>query len=335
MKINEIISSNYSCFNAIEDARKRGEAINAIKYINSMSSIAGIDISEWDILDMFKREAGMIVSDKLKINQIMFSMKDHKPKYAGMNSSQVRALDRISAKGWNKAAQEFLSAHRSHISRAESFQSSVRAELIEARRAWVKHQAVSGRGEKFSSEVERVVAAGFFKLESVSSEDQEIKFSTINEVTLSYMDVAQASKYSVCLGRFFVIYYASLGVLRVHPHSNNVLSNEYYHPHVSKSGEVCFGEEKHAYLSAMSTGGLGDAMEILQSVLSYYCPDHPYVDLADLKARRDELDAAHADEIERQKQEGFAIDRSGEVIINSGVFNETQEEEGEDEDVGF
>jgi hypothetical protein len=321
MTIYEIIKGQYSCFDFIQDKRKKSEAINAAKYIHKMSSIAGIDIAHWNILEVFKREDGSIHSDKMKINEILFSNKDHKPKYVGVTANQVKALDSMRVKGREDAAGACYRQYNFHLENSNNYYREYLIMLKHARENYNKYELLKDQKTNLSAEVEKVIADGFFKLERVAGSESVVEFITTQDIFLNYLSDKHKAKMSVNVGQFRIRCYLASGEYFVSRFNNNTsTARGYYHPHVNTSGYVCFGEEKHRFNELAATGQVSGCMEIIRGVLTSYYEDSPYENLHVFKERQEKIEqeelARKKEEEEQKRQTTMEVSSTGEVIVN-------------------
>lgn len=312
MTIQQIIEGKYHCFSHVEDKRKRMEYISAAKYIRNLSSASGIDISHWNILELFKL-GDAIETDKIKINKIFFLSKDHKPKYEGLTIAQVRALDNFYVRGRDEASNHALKRHQNFVIQSTAHSEQALNMLKLARSEWLKYESSLGQKRNFSAEVEDIIKGGFYKLRSVAN--GMLEFAT-PEITLSYINIQHKAKYSVNLGSFLVRVDLASSLVRVLKRENNTLISNYssgslyYHPHVAHDGVVCFGEEREIYNELICTGRVHPALEILQSVLCTFEESNPYCQLSKFK---EEIDKREKKEWEDKVQEENKP--NGEVLV--------------------
>ena len=321
MKLKDMLVKSSAFYSKIESAQVKMEMYQACKYIQKLSSASGIDCTAWEIDEVFKRSDGLIYSDKTKINEIFFQWKDHKPKYEGLTTSQVKAIDAMEVKGKANKAKQLLSSYNEFINSSNYYAKESNNAAQNAARVWIEYLMYAGEKHNAHVEVEALLKDGFFKLASVSSKANVIIFETVSDVVLSYYNKVHMAKYAVNMGKYCVSYFLRDGVVKVAwadgvPAYHDWLSsdaNRYCHPHVSQDGYVCFGEEKYNYADSVAKGKIHHVMTLVQHVLSNYHDGAPYVRLEAYKEAIEAYEKDQANKEEEQKQQPLAKIASEEL----------------------
>jgi predicted nucleic acid-binding Zn-ribbon protein len=96
-------------------------------------------------------------------------------------------------------------------------------------------------------------------------------------VYLSYKNPAAGINIQSCpFGRFKIIYNILTGSVKVLKLSKNIEYSGYYHPHISGSGSVCWGNAATLYKDACQTYDMVKALNALQVILTNYNDQSPY-----------------------------------------------------------
>lgn len=96
-------------------------------------------------------------------------------------------------------------------------------------------------------------------------------------IFLSYKNPAAGINIQSCpFGRFKIIYNILTGSVKVSKLSKNIEYGGYYHPHISGSGSVCWGNAATLYKDSCQTYDMVKALNALQVILTNYNDQSPY-----------------------------------------------------------
>lgn len=135
-------------------------------------------------------------------------------------------------------------------------------------------------------ELKAVIANPFFQLQKWDNEHSLFVFTT-KPVVMQYVEPAAGINESVNLGAYIVLLKFSDGTpeFKVNRYKSNLLSEGYYHPFVSTSGSVCFGNVSEDVAKLLFNKKYAQAFEYLQTLLTTYAASTPYYDLFNLKTK--------------------------------------------------
>jgi uncharacterized lipoprotein NlpE involved in copper resistance len=126
------------------------------------------------------------------------------------------------------------------------------------------------------SAVERLIARGI--LFHATTAEGCILFET-PQITLSYFNKEAGVAQSVPMGSFVISVRITDFKVLVVKGTNNVLVEEYFHPHVGSSGSLCFGNAANAYKDSVANKDLEKCVLTVLAVLSEYNDESPYCSL--------------------------------------------------------
>lgn len=135
--------------------------------------------------------------------------------------------------------------------------------------------------------VEAVHKEGKWKCVRVSRVDGSVEFIQLTDTILTWKDPAKMVNQQVNLGRFRVRLKLN-GAVTIHPFSNNVEADGYYHPHIRGDGWVCWGNAADEVARAFRTNDFTRILGILQVFLQEYNdgPGGPYTGIMRFIAER-------------------------------------------------
>ena len=267
-----------------------GRYRNAFEYIDRLASITQTNITDWNLNEFINPGSAnrYIHTEKQDINRIFYNMLANRPKpevkAGGLSAEAVKDIKNLAKKMVNGDKNIIKASIRSYISRIESSALSINSchkeiKLLNERLV----NAENRNTDSLLTELERVQSDGFFFFDTGYS-DNAIKFKT-QPITLNYVNQAQSVNCTRPMGTFEVV----LNVLdfkriKVKEDKNNLyttregtgLNPGYYHPHVSQSGNVCWGNGTTRASKLHSEGKFYEFMMLLKQVLNEYCHDNPY-----------------------------------------------------------
>lgn len=238
--------------NITEHRRKQLLATNDINALNKMF---------FEKLDSWKKEVVAIPAEH-KMNPIFdikFSLRDS-------NEYQYLTAD------INQFEREFSSINENLLNKV--------GQLASARTAlWNLENKTPEKVLNIIEQVEKIVSGGFYTFEL----DQSVKmvrgsycFYT-SPIFLAYKNPAAGINIQSCpFGRFKVVYNILNGSIKVTRLAKNLEYSGYYHPHVSASGSVCWGNAAQLYKESVQTYDMVKALNTLQVILTNYNDQSPY-----------------------------------------------------------
>lgn len=212
-------------------------------------------------LDSWKKEVIAIASEQKSnpIFDIKFSLRDS-------NEYQYLTAD------INQFEREFSAINENLLNKV--------GQLASARTAlWNLENKTPEKVLNIVEQIEKIVSGGFYTFEL----DQSVKmirgsycFYT-SPIFLAYKNPAAGINIQSCpFGRFKVVYNILNGSIKVTRLAKNLEYSGYYHPHVSASGSVCWGNATQLYKEAVQTYDMVKALNTLQVILTNYNDQSPY-----------------------------------------------------------
>ena len=123
-------------------------------------------------------------------------------------------------------------------------------------------------------EIQKIVSLGFLGNPSLKEEDNSVQFTTINDVIITQGNIF------VNFGRYKVIVSLFDGWSKVYPHERNIMCNGFYHPFISSTGSICFGEQTDIAHDYIKNGKVLEYSKLLESLLTTFDEDsNPYCQL--------------------------------------------------------
>lgn len=292
MQIAQIEADKYAMFNSIENVRDRNAQINAIKYIKSLASMSNTNIMHWNIIDLFSKD-GKILTERQAINKVFFLYKEKAPANpTTVPEAMFTKLMALTASRQRYSCANLEDQARRKLNDAVGNYNYYLKALKDAAGMRRRLQAMQGYVPNYALEIEQLCLGGFYILKDVTS--SSVQMETVNDVILVHVNEQHGVKRSVNLGRFMVDYSLLHSHVEVYPCGNNVRASGYYHPHVSASNNVCFGEIQNEAHDFIASGNLTATMEIVQKVLTTYNDGSPYCVLEQFELAKKRLEEQEA-----------------------------------------
>ena len=327
------------------DAINVDEQINALGYIEHLASSTSTDASEWDIVKRFGDNGVEIETDRTKINAIFFELlataaevepdeadalvEENAADVAEQALAMAAAVENLVVDGRKQRfARELTSHDRTLASLVESLQETRRARL----EATIAFKSISVSGF-MSKNIEALTEQTYWVMEKCLDPSVGIMYlRSRGPVVVNYRD--DTLNFGFLRVKLDFIN-SSLTVL---PCRQNLFkdSDNYFHPHISNSGEVCWGNAEGTVQQALGSGDFARVLELLQAVLVTYNPESPYVSFEDFKERgRAVRDYRKLRIIERERsysETGRAFDFYAPEPPPEPVLDDEGDEQGQYED---
>lgn len=285
MNIKEVVDSGrYKIFSRMGE-ENREKQIMIVNYIEQLASSTGINIDDWNIMEVFGTGTGnSLVTDKRAINRILFNkFKDRsveeKPAGAGTVAPEAQqAINNLAETILNERKRELSDRLANCLgSTEERYRRYLRA-LSDAVKINMELAAMStGTGPDISKEIETICATDFWNFEKATG--NKITFVTAQDVVNTHKRPSAGLDISVNLGKFRATYDVECGNIRVEPAGNNIWHREYTHPHISAEGSICWGNAGSTANNMLAAFKIADAFNLLASLLVTYSHENPYADL--------------------------------------------------------
>lgn len=306
MLFKDIVLTRYAIFNRMNEPKKT-EHIEAVKYIQMIASTSGVDISSWDCQSIFGdgKSINSIITNRVEINRRFFEHADairaNRPlqqNFASLSDAIKAEIDEISRRFLLEAAARAENQIGELVRRASDYMESANSILRDAASKRASISVVPGREVNLAQQIEEVSRSEHWEYVDTREEFDELLVSFVSktDVILQHRNLAAGINIRVNMGKFKVTYNLRHFTLKVLPHENNVtVDNDYYHPHVNYSGNICWGSASDAASRASTSLNFSQLMVLLTSILHCYNPDNPYKPLEKFAAIRSqqEHDALH------------------------------------------
>ncbi len=292
MFISDILSNPAKVFpRQSEDQRKAN--LESVKYIHSLSKQSQVNISTWNINELFKDPANKkqsleLIKNRNDINRIFFSeyerrQSDKSIEVSGavnaIRSQLANASETIKQKRLQQLQREVDYIARdglpNYLSRIDGYIKQINGYRKQM-------DALNGLNttDRIVSDMEEVLASGFFQFFDLN--DSRLRLTTTNDIVMTQKNPLANLDITVNLGKFYVTLSFEDTKLEVTPMENNVFFNGMYHPYVSSNGRVCFGDGEPMAVDYRMKMNLKGLFTLLQAILTTYSDSTPYARLTDL-----------------------------------------------------
>jgi len=261
-------------------------ALRAKQYIEQLAAMVNQSdtIKTWDLDSIFS-VMGDWPSDRNEINRIFFEtlnkgpavLIDVAPMIPPSATQSIKDSLPVMLKHRTDELKQMVSRRRNQI---VAYFDAAESELEGLTRARRELDALNGSPPKDPSpQFEAVIRSGLYKFESWSQNDTSITLSNASPFILSETIKKSGVDMRVNLGFFKVKINLRSNRLTVSPLKENVCVNSYYHPHISASNQVCWGNAAQTSVDLMTEGRYEEMLNLLISALTNYNPGNPYIGL--------------------------------------------------------
>lgn len=289
MKLHEIVDGGrYTVFKRM-GAKSRARYVDTLKYIEFLASNTNTDINSWNIFEVFGTGKGKsLYIDKRRINQIFLETARNSD--VGSSSAEAEFAN-IRAQINDACRQAMLENVRTQelhmqriLQRANSSYNSFMELVREASR--LRDSLGSNPANNIDQQLQTIVQSGFWKFKRVIN-GTVLEFHTANNVISSYRNRSARIDIDVNLGKFKVTVDIVNRVIHVGQLANNVHSDWYgnmgfYHPHINRNGNVCWGNSGGTVTNMFVNADYAGLMQLLATILVDFNPDNPYVQLGQM-----------------------------------------------------
>lgn len=299
LTMKEIREKNYKVFAPTLPKELISRQESSLKYIEHLGSLVGVDLSEWEPLELFAGPDGYLFRERNKLNELFFAWlertkliaKETPPAAESVTDKEVEKICFKFDQAFTKASVKTLAKQQAEIDRLGGSIGDYMNEVARQQENLFKAKALlAGLNEKstaglgVSKELKRVLADGWWTL-SDAPESDSISLLT-PEIRLTHMKEKSAIALAVNLGRLQLIVKAGDSKMTaiVVMYDGCPQANKYYHPHVERNGGICAGNLGPAFQVALATFNLYEIADITKRILTSYNPGSPYVHLHELEA---------------------------------------------------
>lgn len=286
MNLREIIRSGYKVFNRMSEDKRKAHIL-AVQYIETLANSTNTKMEPWDLSVIFGTGKGNeLVTDKIEINKRFFSkveeLKTNTPAHVFSLETRIQGqIDNLTRAHNERATNEIKRSRDQQIRSASDFGVRMNAAMEEARRLELNLMAIEGRQSTISGQISRLIQEPYWEFHELNG--ALLYLVTKNDLILTQKNTAANLDLRVNVGKFKLEINLNALQLRVLAHSDNLNVNNYYHPHVTPQGSICWGTAAGVITQKLPKGELYDSVKLLEGVLSNYNDGNPYVHLADFQ----------------------------------------------------
>lgn len=301
---SQLRATNFQIFSHLDEKTRKSQ-VNAFRYAEQMAGLLGINISSWPVMQVFSEDGKLLLTERKALNKrlIAYDKVDKEADKYELPSDQAALIDeavKVFDRHKERKIMELETAQESSRRQANDYLMTANTYLT---KAWQFHQQILGyRGllkEHIASEIKATVKNPFWKYVRTGFDSrfggQTILFHTANPITLAIRNPSMGLDLSVSMGTYAVGIYLDHMRILVFPLENNAYSDVFYHPYISDTGKICWGNAADQAAKLISEGKLSEVMELLAANLSnYYHDSSPYRSLESFHAAQQTREQARA-----------------------------------------
>ena len=336
MNLKELVDcGRYTKFMRMGE-EKRTKHIEIANFIDQLSGASGINIDNWDVYEIFGKGVGNeLILDKREINRRFFAkfremQNSVEPErftleanvQAIINDSARRRLTNAISRLHDNKSDALRKANR-HMNEANDYVADAFMYDQEAR-------AMANRPVDVGSQIATIIAEGFWRYAGLRG--SELTLKTRENVRCHHVNRNAGVDIQVNLGNYLVIVNLERMMLKArHVYGSSIRWQDYNlapHPHVSRDGNICWGNSSDTVNHMLTSGELVEVLRLLANLLCDYHDENPYTPLASYKALVD----SEAERI-RSEQEAQMQAESAETLQEGETSPEERTETAEDDPV--
>ena len=290
MNLEQYCNDNHAVFTPL-GARKRTQ-VKVLEYLQLLAQQTGTPIREWDLTALFKTPDGVydfeLVTEKPEINKRFFAEVERTRGTAVDAGTRMRldpTLITAIQEGSNRVRNQRIEELKTNIANlrraAEGAIINTTNHLASARQKQIELDLFENNAaDVYAKSLEELLTAGSFEYIGMRDHNRQLHLATTQDFILTYKNDSQEVDLAVNVGRFLIQIELRNARIKVMPHQNNVVVHNYYHPHVTVSGDVCWGNAGPLVTQALSGGNYAEALKLTLGILSSYNDESPYISLA-------------------------------------------------------
>ncbi len=282
MLFKDIIDGRFKVFARMKDEEK-SRNIGVVKYVETLASLSGVNILNWDCMAIFGSGAGnKLIDEKNEINRLFFNeveriavaapavegellteaMKQQIKAAETRHITSLLAAEQRLADDQLRVANTRYKDYETHMKKAGEHNANIRR---------LSHQS-----SNMEDQIRQVIASPFWEFNGIDR-GTKITFVTRGDVHISHRNEAAGININLNFGRFKVQFDMVDFSLRVFPHERNINSHGYCHPHISAgSGGICWGTAASTATRLLATASFVEPMMLLATILANYNSASPY-----------------------------------------------------------
>lgn len=285
MKLTQLVADNFAAFSRM-NPENREICISSVHYISNLANTNGVDISDWDIVELFGTGQGKLIRrDRREINKIfMTNMKTPKkprqPKVASLdhlNDSLNGLISSSSDEREGVLTDRYLEYRDEAKNLYEEYLRQLRQAASIRRKMDHKKGAID-----FVGQIKQIVDDSFWSYHKF--QDGALIFRTRDDIIVREVNKKANINLEVNLGKMEARFDVANCEMSVHKFENNVFDpydHQLIHPHACD--EVCWGSAAETAEEMSLALDLVNLMRLLANLLMDYCPDNPFATLHSFK----------------------------------------------------
>lgn len=281
--MSEVLAAHDRTFAVIKASRFQGVSAEFKKdllYLEQLASATNVNIDGWDtdLLGVVPR------GDKRAINKLFFdrvNSNDDTKKALEAFEPVLKEVEAVLKNRYNRVVRTIDQEIQYCLDQSNAYLREYNGTMTRLHQQRIQKDAISQRGvESMRDEMLKVIKNRFWTYNSRAG--NVLYFHTTNDVILSEVNAAAGVNRRINFGRYKVSLNLETCMAKVLRHERNITTTSYYHPYVSSSGEICWGNAGQTATNLSKECKYGDYMDLLAGLLSNYAPDTtPYYRLSD------------------------------------------------------
>lgn len=247
--------------------------INVVNHIDMLANSTQIDISDWNILEIFgSGEGKKLITDFAAVNDRFFehyraTRPDPKDLTLDERMSQrVREIAQTQVAG---RILEMESNREAHFKQASKYYKEYEKEMSAGAKLGqelIVFRRDGARGPQ--QQIEKILSQNFWGTPAV--EGRWLYLTTNNDCVLAVKNKAAGIDLRVDLGKFAVKVDLQTLSTKVLPLEGNSHIDGHIHPYINGDGEICWGNAKSAAHRFIRSGDFVGLMTLLAALLTQY-----------------------------------------------------------------
>ena len=297
-----------------DDARNANIAI--LNYIDHMAKTTGVNIGAWDIGTMFKdpsnkKQSLELIKERNTINRIFFGEVERLKAIPNGENDRISLLlksnlERISTTRKatrTKQIENELKYKVTHLDGSLRQTMEYIASIAKFKKELAELNGANTE-DKIISDIQEICNGNFYEFLEING--STITFITRNDIINTFKKPMANIDITVNLGKFKILFDMNSLAMIVKPYQNNIMvETSYCHPHVSNSGNICWGNVSGRASELLQKFDVKNALLLLATLLTTYNEEAPYVALVTFKEKKEAMEAEKSQQQlnERAEQE--------------------------------
>jgi len=258
-------------------AKKHGELLDTAQYFRDVALAVQLG---WDKIDMtpfiIESKGGHIINtDRVALNKLIFAAANGKQEDI---DSKVILKEAIKI-NFSRVVQGLQEDKNRQLAYAYEKYSGYMEYLSKALRKQLTIDKIRGKDLDIGQQIKDIVSSGNYEFVRYAPGSNTIIFVTKPVYNSYVVPEHQINHNNLPLGRYAVFLRIDCAELKVYPYEDNLSVGSYFHPHVSDTGYVCWGNVSDRATETHANYQLVELMYLLNEVLNNYNHDNPYAQL--------------------------------------------------------